>query len=181
LNWEVIAKTLFVEKVGKATRNAALAGFSVIIRIVARVYRLEYSAIVPESPAPSSIASTSRSKSQPSNIAILSIVPTQKRRKLRVEACRAIQKERLSHSRIHCNAQMPARLIRKHCEPDEAGHRLLKLVTERLGLSARSYSRILKVARTIADLDRSEHIREQHLAEAIQYRSLDRRMGMDRH
>jgi magnesium chelatase family protein len=95
----------------------------------------------------------------------------------RVEACRSIQKERLSHSRIHCNAQMPARLIRKHCEPDEAGHRLLKLVTERLGLSARSYSRILKVARTIADLDRSEHIREQHLAEAIQYRSLDRRMG----
>jgi magnesium chelatase family protein len=95
----------------------------------------------------------------------------------RVEACRSIQKERLSHSRIHCNAQMPARLIRKHCEPDEAGHRLLKLVTERLGLSARSYSRILKVARTIADLERSEHIREQHLAEAIQYRSLDRRMG----
>jgi magnesium chelatase family protein len=95
----------------------------------------------------------------------------------RVEACRSIQKERLSSSRIHCNAQMPARLIRKHCEPDEAGHRLLKLVTERLGLSARSYSRILKVARTIADLERSEHIREQHLAEAIQYRSLDRRMG----
>jgi magnesium chelatase family protein len=95
----------------------------------------------------------------------------------RVEACPSLQKERLSHSRIHCNAQMPARLIRKFCEPDEAGHRLLKLVTERLGLSARSYSRILKVARTIADLDRSEHIREQHLAEAIQYRSLDRRMG----
>ena len=72
---------------------------------------------------------------------------------------------------------MPARLIRKHCEPDEAGHRLLKLATERLGLSARSYSRILKVARTVADLDRSENIREQHLAEAIQYRCLDRRMG----
>jgi magnesium chelatase family protein len=70
---------------------------------------------------------------------------------------------------------MPPRLIKKYCEPDAAGHRLLELVTDRLGLSARSYTRILKVARTIADLDGSEHIREQHLSEAIQYRSLDRK------
>ena len=70
---------------------------------------------------------------------------------------------------------MTPRLIRKHCELDAAGNRLLELVTDRLGLSARSYNRILKVSRTIADLDKSENIREQHLSEAIQYRSLDRK------
>jgi len=70
---------------------------------------------------------------------------------------------------------MTSRQIRKHCESDAAGHRLLELVTERLGFSARAYTRILKVARTIADLDSSDAVREQHLAEAIQYRSLDRK------
>jgi magnesium chelatase family protein len=70
---------------------------------------------------------------------------------------------------------MAARHIRKFCPLDEAGQKLLEMVTDRLGLSARSYSRILKVARTIADLAGEERIRQQHLAEAIQYRGLDRR------
>jgi len=70
---------------------------------------------------------------------------------------------------------MTSRHIRRYCEPDDAGHRLLEIVTEKLGLSARAYTRILKVARTIADLEGNENVREQHIAEAIQYRSLDRK------
>ena len=93
----------------------------------------------------------------------------------RVERSREIQRERFSGTKVHSNAQMPPRFIRKFCELDAAGNRMLELVTDRLGLSARSYTRILKVARTIADLDGAESIREQHLAEAIQYRSLDRK------
>jgi len=93
----------------------------------------------------------------------------------RVERAREIQQERFRGTRVHSNSQMTSRQIRKYCEPDAAGHRLLELVTERLGFSARAYTRILKVARTIADLEGSEAIREQHLAEAIQYRSLDRK------
>jgi magnesium chelatase family protein len=93
----------------------------------------------------------------------------------RVEKAREIQRERFRGTKVHSNAQMTPRQIRKFCEPDAAGHRLLELVTERLGFSARAYTRILKVARTIADLEGSEAIREQHLAEAIQYRSLDRK------
>jgi magnesium chelatase family protein len=72
---------------------------------------------------------------------------------------------------------MTARMIRRFCEPDAAGSRMLEVVTDRLGLSARSYTRILKVARTIADLDGSETIAERHISEAIQYRSLDRKTG----
>jgi len=94
----------------------------------------------------------------------------------RVEESRNVQRERYKSAKIHANAQMTPRLIRKHCELDAAGNRLLELVTDRLGLSARSYNRILKVARTIADLEMSENIREQHLSEAIQYRSLDRKI-----
>ena len=93
----------------------------------------------------------------------------------RVEQARGIQLERFRGTRVHSNAQMTPRQIRKFCEPDAAGHRLLELVTERLGFSARAFTRILKVARTIADLEGNESIREQHLAEAIQYRSLDRK------
>lgn len=85
------------------------------------------------------------------------------------------QQEPFKGSKVHCNAQMNARLIKKHCELDAAGHRMLELAGEKLGFSARSYSRILKVARTIADLAGSERICDQHLAEAIQYRSLDRK------
>ena len=93
----------------------------------------------------------------------------------RVEKARRLQLERFKGTKVHCNAQMTSRLIRKHCEPDTAGHGLLEVVTEKLGLSARAYTRILKVARTIADLEGAEAIREQHIAEAIQYRSLDRK------
>jgi magnesium chelatase family protein len=93
----------------------------------------------------------------------------------RVERSRHIQRERFKGTKVHSNAQMTPRHIRKHCELDAAGNRMLELVTDRLGLSARSYTRILKVARTIADLDSAENVREQHLAEAIQYRSLDRK------
>jgi len=93
----------------------------------------------------------------------------------RVEAARQLQRERLETFGLHANSQMQARHIRKFCPVDEAGHKLLEMVTDRLGLSARSYSRILKVARTIADLASSERIEQAHLAEAIQYRGLDRK------
>lgn len=94
---------------------------------------------------------------------------------LRVASCRALQQERFKGTKTRCNAQMTPRQIKKFCDLDQNGHRLLEAVTDRLGLSARSYTRILKVARTVADLDGSEYIRERHLAEAIQYRSLDRK------
>jgi magnesium chelatase family protein len=94
----------------------------------------------------------------------------------RVEAARQIQRERLTPFGLHCNAHMQARHIRKFCPLDEQGQRLLEMVTDRLGLSARSYARILKVARTTADLAGCEQIRQEHLAEAVQYRGLDRRM-----
>jgi magnesium chelatase family protein len=70
---------------------------------------------------------------------------------------------------------MPPRFIKKYSELDAAGNRMMELTTDRLGFSARTYSHILKVARTIAGLAGSEHIREEHIAEAIQYRSLDRK------
>ena len=75
---------------------------------------------------------------------------------------------------MNCNAQMDSKLLKEHCVIDEAGKRLLATAMERLKLSARAYDRILKVARTIADLSDSASIESQHLAEAIQYRSLDR-------
>ena len=75
---------------------------------------------------------------------------------------------------VHSNAMMPSQMVKKVCQINEAGKKLLKTAMERLGLSARAYDRILKVARTIADLAGSEEIKIEHLAEAIQYRSLDR-------
>lgn len=93
----------------------------------------------------------------------------------RVVAARKLQEARfLGMPGIHCNAQMPARAVRRICLPDEAGTTLLKRAITQLGLSARAYDRILKVARTIADLEASERIRTHHVAEAIQYRNLDR-------
>ncbi|MBE6292885.1 MAG: ATP-binding protein [Bacteroidales bacterium] len=75
---------------------------------------------------------------------------------------------------IHCNAQMTPRLLQKYAQPDERGKIMLQNAMERLNLSARAYDRILKVARTIADLDNSELVQPTHIAEAISYRSLDR-------
>jgi magnesium chelatase family protein len=93
----------------------------------------------------------------------------------RVIAARLIQNERFKGDKeIHCNAQMRSKDLKTHCELSEAGNALLKNAMEKLGLSARAYDRILKVSRTIADLDNSESIETHHLAEAIQYRSLDR-------
>jgi magnesium chelatase family protein len=93
----------------------------------------------------------------------------------RVIAAREIQKKRFTkHCGIYCNAMMETTLIRKYCELDVAGQNTIKMAVERLGLSARAYDRILKVSRTIADLGGSENILSRHLAEAINYRNLDR-------
>ncbi len=93
----------------------------------------------------------------------------------RVIAARAIQTERFKDiPGIHCNAQMSERMIHQFAEPDEKGIEVLRTAMERLNLSARAYSRILKVARTIADLANSQKILPEHLAEAISYRDLDR-------
>lgn len=93
----------------------------------------------------------------------------------RVIKARTIQEERFKDfPTVHCNAQMSERMLHQFAEPDEAGINMLRLAMEKFSLSARAYNRILKVARTIADLDASEHVLTQHLAEAISYRNLDR-------
>lgn len=95
----------------------------------------------------------------------------------RVEQTRARQRERMKGSAIYCNAQMGAREVRKHCSHDEGCARLLEGAMRGLRLSARGYTRVLKVARTIADLAGEEHIGAAHVAEAVQYRMLDWREG----
>lgn len=93
----------------------------------------------------------------------------------RVIKARAIQTERFNEVKgVHCNAQMSERLIRQYAQPDSEGLNILRIAMERLKLSARAYNRILKVARTIADLEGSEQILSSHIAEAIGYRNLDR-------
>ncbi len=93
----------------------------------------------------------------------------------RVIAAREIQNRRYANVEgIHCNAQMTSKMLNTYARPDENGLQILKTAMERLGLSARAYDRILKVARTIADLEGAEDILSHHVAEAIQYRSLDR-------
>lgn len=93
----------------------------------------------------------------------------------RVMKAREVQQARyVEEDMIHCNAQMGRNEIKKHCQITPEGHEILKNAMKRLNLSARAYDRILKVARTIADLDKSERIKTEHLSEAIQYRTLDR-------
>ena len=109
--------------------------------------------------------------------------PSEKIRE-RVIRARNIQTERFSSlplgkgegigSRPHCNAQMTEKMLHQFAEPDAASLDMLRMAMERLSLSARAYSRILKVARTIADLEGSENVQRQHIAEAIGYRNLDR-------
>ncbi|KGO87159.1 YifB family Mg chelatase-like AAA ATPase, partial [Flavobacterium suncheonense] len=93
----------------------------------------------------------------------------------RVIAARDIQSKRFEKlESIHYNAQMTTKHIREHCKLDDTSLQLLKSAMERLNLSARAYDRILKVSRTIADLEGSESVKSDHISEAIQYRSLDR-------
>ncbi|WP_187264772.1 YifB family Mg chelatase-like AAA ATPase [Pontibacter beigongshangensis] len=93
----------------------------------------------------------------------------------RVVTAREVQRDRFEgFDSIHSNAMMPSQMVKEICQINEAGRALLKTAMERLGLSARAYDRILKVSRTIADLAKSNEIKIEHLAEAIQYRSLDR-------
>ena len=92
----------------------------------------------------------------------------------RVNRARDLQLARFGGTNLYCNAQMGARELQAWCDVDGPGERLLEVAVNRLGLSARAYTRILKVARTIADLDGSSLIHPPHLSEAIQYRSLDR-------
>ncbi|MCK9376659.1 MAG: YifB family Mg chelatase-like AAA ATPase [Syntrophobacterales bacterium] len=95
----------------------------------------------------------------------------------RVVAAREVQGRRFHKTRIHANAHMPARLIKQHCAPGPEAQRLLEVAMERLGLSARAYHRILKIARTIADLEGEGAIGPAQVAEAIQYRTMDRKFG----
>ena len=89
----------------------------------------------------------------------------------RVFAARRHQEERFAgQDQVYCNAQMGSRLLRQHCQLDSAATEILHRSIERLGLSARAYNRILKIARTIADLDQAPDIDTRHLTEAIQYR-----------
>ncbi|MBN2124450.1 MAG: ATP-binding protein, partial [Deltaproteobacteria bacterium] len=94
----------------------------------------------------------------------------------RVKRARLIQAERFHRMKIHTNADMGSRQIRRFCAIDDDCLSLLERAMEKFGLSARAHARILKIARTIADLEGAGDIRTRHVAEAIQYRTLDRKM-----
>ena len=94
----------------------------------------------------------------------------------RVNNARDVQLQRFQKRTIHANAQMGARDIKRYCAVNDDAEKLLETAINKLGLSARAYSRVLKVGRTIADLAGTEEIHPSHIAEAIQYRSLDRRL-----
>jgi magnesium chelatase family protein len=92
----------------------------------------------------------------------------------RILAARRIQSKRLEAFGIYCNAQMTPRTLRRFCKPDAESEKQMENAITRLGLSARAYDRILRVSRTMADLEGNENIESRHVAEAIQYRTLDR-------
>jgi len=97
----------------------------------------------------------------------------------RVNHARAYQEKRFrDRVGVFCNARMTSRDLRTHCRVDEQSHELLRIAIQKMGLSARAYDRILKVSRTIADLDDSERVTARHVAEAVQYRSLDRQLWL---
>ncbi|MFC1862626.1 YifB family Mg chelatase-like AAA ATPase [Thermodesulfobacteriota bacterium] len=93
-----------------------------------------------------------------------------------VKKARDVQSKRFKRMKIHTNADMNSRQIRQYCEIDNESEGLLEMAMDKLGLSARAHSRVLKIARSIADLELNENIKSDHIAEAIQYRSLDRRI-----
>jgi magnesium chelatase family protein len=97
---------------------------------------------------------------------------TSKKIRERVEAARTVQRERIGKT----NARMAPKEIKEFCKLDDECQQLLKMAMTELNLSARAYDRILKVSRTIADLERVERIQSQHISEAIQYRTLDRQL-----
>jgi len=94
----------------------------------------------------------------------------------RVNQVRQIQQQRFEGEEINCNAEMSGKLLEEHCNLTKEGQKLLRSAIERLNLSARAYDRILKLGRTIADLDNESMIEVDHIAEAIQYRDLDRKL-----
>ena len=95
--------------------------------------------------------------------------------KIRVDKARNIQLDRYKHSKNYNNAKMNDVQLKKYCKLDDESNEVLKLAFENFGLSARAYSRILKVARTIADLEGKENIELEHVMEAISYRTLDKK------
>jgi len=99
---------------------------------------------------------------------------TSEKIKKRVDIARKVQAERFKGKKIHANAQMTSRYLKRFCMIDKDGEKLLEMAVDRLGLSARAYTRILKLSRTIADLEQSVDIKPHHISEAIQYRTLDR-------
>lgn len=100
---------------------------------------------------------------------------TSKKIKERVDKARKIQTERYKQEKIYSNSSLTPKLIEKYCKLDLSSKKILENAFNKLGLSARAYGRILKVARTIADLEEKTNIQKSHIAEAIQYRSLDKK------